>query len=168
MILGNEAEAHIWRSQMLRILTQPPIDSATDAALTPRVKEVASRLAAEFLKGPARLLFRPALNDAEQIKRDLELQKLCHGAGVLSLSLWSHRAVMICHCLDQLPVFSLGRFPMTAHRLHRLDEEDNRLSAKKVIAVIQPAIIAYGNEDAENYDKGKLWASAVVLVDETA
>ena len=45
---------------------------------------------------------------------------------------------------------------MTAHRL---DEH-------KILAVIQPALVAHGNDDGENYDSQKVWSKALVLVAE--
>ena len=38
------------------------------------------------------------------------------------------------------------------------------LDGRRVQAVIQPAIVAYGNEDGTNYDRHKIWAKAVVWV----
>lgn len=150
---------------MIRLLTSPPIDSATDALLPNRMKEKGIESATGFLNSPARLLFR---EDTDQEKREQELQLLYHRAGDLSLSLWAQRSFMRCYDLKDLKVFSRDNAFMTAHRLHHLDEDDDRLNGKKVLAVTQPAIVAYGNEDAENYDRGKVWAKAVVLIDESA
>jgi hypothetical protein len=66
-----------------------------------------------------------------------------------------------------LPQFANESPVMTPHRLHHLDDDDeNSLDGNKVLAVIQPVILAYGNEDAENYNKWKVWSKAVVLVKE--
>jgi hypothetical protein len=53
---------------------------------------------------------------------------------------------------------------MSAHRLHQLDEDDDFLDGQRVLACMQPAVLAFGNESGENYDTSKVWASAVVLV----
>jgi hypothetical protein len=54
---------------------------------------------------------------------------------------------------------------MSAHRLQQLDEDDERLDGNRILACIQPAVLAFGNESGENYDTSKLWANAVVLVE---
>lgn len=74
---------------------------------------------------------------------------------------------MECRCLDSFQVFGKDEPGMTAHRLHRLDEEDDRLDGREIVAIIQLAVFARGNEDAENYDKWKVWAKAVVLVNDS-
>jgi hypothetical protein len=53
---------------------------------------------------------------------------------------------------------------MNAHQLHCLDDDDHRLDGKMVLASIQPAVLAYRNEDAECYDVSKIWVPAVVVV----
>jgi hypothetical protein len=163
----DETEAHIWRSQMLRLLSVPPVDSATDSLLSYKIREVSTGLAVEFLKGPIRLLLRQTQDNADHGKRDQELQRLYHGAGELSLSLWTQRTWMRRYHLSELADFRTDHSMVTAHRLHHLDEDDHRLNGKKILAVIQPAIVAFGNEDAEHYNNGKIWAKAVVIVDES-
>ena len=166
MNIVDTAEAHIWRSQMLRLLTLPPQDSATEPLLPHQMKQKSARLATELLNGPAQLLLNSTMDYTCREKRDKELFRLYNIAGELSLCLWSHRAFLECHSLSSLPQFDTNNPSMTLHRLQQPEENQRKLNGKRVLAVIQPAIVAFGNEDAENYDKLKVWSEAVVLVDE--
>ncbi|KAA8647811.1 hypothetical protein EYZ11_010429 [Aspergillus tanneri] len=161
----NESEAHTWRSQMLRILSTPPPDS-TESVLHQRMREVINELAVDFLNGPIQALFRPPKENLEIVRRNQELYNLYHDAGELALSLWRQRAFMKFHNLHGLQIFRTGNPAMAAHPLQQLDMDDERLDGKRVLLVVQPAIVAYGDEDAQNYDMCKVWAEGVVLVDE--
>jgi hypothetical protein len=150
---------------MLRILNATLIDKITGDLLSHEVLRVSTRLAGDFLSSSAGIFFRDVQNDAELVKRDQELQRLYQSAEELSLSLWSQRTSMECKGLEALPVFN-DNGTMRAHRLHQLDEDDDRLNGKNVLVVIQPLVVAYGTEDAEDYDKEKTWARAIVLIEE--
>lgn len=65
----------------------------------------------------------------------------------------------------KLPEFHVSNPQMSAHRLHQLDEDDTQLDGKPILLFVQPAVLAYGNEDAENYDCSKVWARATVIID---
>ncbi|RHZ47430.1 uncharacterized protein CDV56_104014 [Aspergillus thermomutatus] len=117
-----------------------------------------------FLNSPAQLLLRAITDQTSLRMRNAELQKLYHGAGKLALSLWAQRASIRCHGLSQLQTFNSSSPTMSAHRLHQLDEDDECLDGRRVLACMQPAVLAFGNESGENYDTSKIWANAVVLV----
>lgn len=55
---------------------------------------------------------------------------------------------------------------MQAHRLQRPKEHADRLKSHEVVAVIQPAIVVYGNCHGEDYDQRKIWYKGMVLVRE--
>lgn len=74
---------------------------------------------------------------------------------------------MVCKSQGDLPIFNATSSVMSAHRLHKLDEDDTRLDGKKVLLVVQPAVLAFGDENGESYDQSKVWARANVLVDES-
>jgi hypothetical protein len=165
--LVNEAEAHTWRSQMLRLLSTAPISSTADPWLSGQIHAMSIRLTREFVAGPVQWLLRRARDDIELEKRDSDLQKLYHSAGELSLSLWTQRTELKCQCLPDMPIFRENDIRLRAHRLHQLDEGDRRLDGRNILIVLQPAILAYGDENAENYEEAKLWARATVVVDES-
>ncbi|PLB43424.1 hypothetical protein P170DRAFT_431366 [Aspergillus steynii IBT 23096] len=166
MLEVNPSEAHVWRSQTLRVLSAPPSTPNEESLLAQRVREVTSELAVDFLNGPVQALLRTPRTEAELVKRNQEVYSLYHSAGELALSLWTQRAFMKFHNLHGLKRFRTGNPAMTAHPLQHLSEDDERLDGKRVLLVVQPAVVAYGDEEAQNYDMCKVWAKGVVLVDE--
>ncbi|KOC08107.1 hypothetical protein COH20_007520 [Aspergillus flavus] len=167
MLEVNKEEAHIWRSQTLRLLATPPPNSVHNAPLRAKVEAITSELAIEFLAGPVRLLFRHR-NDSWAIQRNQELYQLYHTAGELAISLWTQRSFMRCYCMDELPVFRAEHPVMSAHALHRQHGNDAKLDGKNALIIVHPAIVAFGNEYAEHYDLCKVWAKGIILVDEHA
>jgi hypothetical protein len=126
---------------------------------------VAAQLREDFLQGPARyLLLIPSNERALQMRKTLE--DIFYYAAQLALSLWTQRSSLKYLTLRDLPRFFNDREDVGAHALHRLEEEDVRLDGKQVIAVIQPTLLAFGNDEAEHYDQHKVWAKAMVLIDE--
>jgi hypothetical protein len=94
------------------------------------------------------------------------LEDIFYYAAQLALSLWTQKSSLKYLTLQDLSRFSNGNEYVSAHALHRLDEEDTKLDGKRVLAVIQPALLAFGNDEAEHYDQHKVWAKAIVLIDE--
>ncbi|GFF73946.1 hypothetical protein IFM53868_01199 [Aspergillus udagawae] len=152
---ADQAKAHIWRSQIISVLSD---------SMQSRLQESTGVWMNAFLRSPAQLLLRTIADDTSLRTRNAELQKLYHRAGKLALSLWAQRATIKCYGLSQLQKFSSSSPTMSAHRLHQLDEDDECLDGRKILACMQPAVLAFGNESGENYDTSKVWASAVVLV----
>ncbi|KDB20986.1 hypothetical protein H109_07065 [Trichophyton interdigitale MR816] len=169
--MGNASpsEAHIWRSQLLRFLTKPQPGSPESSLASPRIIESYSTGRAKlFLKGPIRLLLEAPKPRTIQYEC---LDDLCHifaCAMQLSLSLWCQRTQMACNSVfaGNTRAFLHTDPSMIAHRLHQLDEGENKLDGKEILLIIQPAVVAFGNEDGENYDKQKIWSPAIVLVNE--
>ncbi|KAL4958912.1 uncharacterized protein BDV14DRAFT_206163 [Aspergillus stella-maris] len=161
----NESQAHIWRSETLRNLLQAP-DHKGASFLQERMDKICRSLATDFLSGPARTLMQPAKNSSETTQRQQELQALYTQASRLALSLWTQRASMRCLSIRDLPLFSVANPITSVHRLQHLDEDDTRFDGGRILLVVQPAILAFGTEHAENYDQFKIWAPAVVLVSE--
>ena len=129
-------------------------------------KRTCDIIARSFLSGPVRLLTRldPTKEDFGRMHQGI--YDLIFNAGEVSARLWTQRTYMDFASLSSLKTFHVDNEIMTAHRLHKLDDDDHRLDGKPIIAVIQPGIVAYGDNNGENYDKRKVWAKAVVLVDE--
>ncbi|KAM0091074.1 hypothetical protein ACP6JD_005518 [Aspergillus fumigatus] len=117
-------------------------------------------------EGSARTLLRKVENPEAGDRRAQELQSLYDGAAQLALSLWTQRAFMTCRSLEELPPFTVSNPVMRAHRLHHLDEDDTRLDGKRILLCVQPAVLAFGSENAEHYNQHKIWSPAVVVVRE--
>ncbi|KAF7593203.1 hypothetical protein BBP40_011833 [Aspergillus hancockii] len=163
----NKEEAHIWRSQTLRLLATSPPNSVHNAPLRGKVETVTSELALEFLGGPIRALLCQH-NDSWVTQRNQELYQLYHTAGELAISLWTQRSYVKCYNMEDLPVFRADHPVMSAHALHRQHENEPGLDGKNALIVVHPAIVAFGNEYAEHYDLCKVWAKGIILVDENA
>lgn len=163
--IGHEADAHTWRSQTLRNLLTSS-DTAPGYFVREKAQSICSELVEEYLSGPVDILLRPIGNDGPVTQRRKDLLTLYDDGAKLALSLWSQRSFLTCQSQEELPIFSGGSPMMSAHRLHQLDDDDRRMDGRKVILFVQPAIIAFGSENAENYDQSKVWAAAVVVVGE--
>lgn len=161
----NESDAHIWRSNILQSLSKSS-STNTKSFVQQRVDRICNMLAGNFMSGPVSMLLRPITNDGSYTSRMKELIALYIQAAQLASSLWAQRTYMDCWGQQRLPVFQIANPALSAHRLHQLDEEDLKLDGKKTLLVVQPAIIAFGSENAEYYDRSKIWAPAIVVVDE--
>ncbi|KAH8689554.1 hypothetical protein BGW36DRAFT_308588 [Talaromyces proteolyticus] len=165
MIKVDEPEAHIWRSQTLRILSTVT-NPSTESHLARRIRLLSSQKAAGFLTSPASLLLRQASKPGSGDKCTQDVQKLYHEVAEFALLLWTQRTFIKLYSQHELPKFYISNPKTEAHSLHHLDEDDTRLDGKDVLLFVQPAVVAFGNEDAENYDRSKIWAPATVMVDE--
>ncbi|KAE8364463.1 hypothetical protein BDV27DRAFT_172353 [Aspergillus caelatus] len=141
----DETYAHAWRSQTL-------------------IGRLSRELATKFLASPASHIFRQTARADDIRTREQELQSLLNGAAQLALSLWTQRPFIVCWI--EYHDFAINHRKMSAHRLHHLDEDDTRLDGKKVLLFIQPAILAYGTADGQDYNQRKVWMRATVVVDE--
>ncbi|GFG16376.1 hypothetical protein IFM5058_07928 [Aspergillus udagawae] len=165
MLKADEQKAHIWRSQTIQNLstTRKP---NTETVLQDMTKNLVRGLVTGFLASPARTLLRKVGNNDAVNQRAQELQSLYDEAAQLALSLWTQRAFMTCQSLRELPPFTVSNPVMRAHRLHRLDEDDTKLDGKEILLCVQPAILAFGTENAEHYNQHKVWSPAVVVLHE--
>ena len=48
------------------------------------------------------------------------------------------------------------------HAAHKLEENDNSKDGMPIQMVVEPGILAYGNEQGESYEVSKVWGKAVV------
>lgn len=129
-------------------------------------KRACENLSSKFLSGPVELLIRPNLTEEEREKMRRELNNIIFNAGDVSAHLWTQRTNIMTVGLHLCGKFNVNHIAMTAHRLHHLDDDDHRLDGKPIIAVIQPGIVAWGDNDGVKYDKFRVWSKAVVMVDD--
>jgi hypothetical protein len=165
MIQADEQKAHTWRSLTLQNLSTTR-DPNTETFLQEMTKRLVRGLVTRFLTSPAHTLLRKVGNNEAGHQRAQELQLLYKGAAQLALSLWTQRAFMTCQSLRELPPFTVTNPMMRAHRLHLLDEDDTRLDGKRLLLCVQPAILAFGSENAEHYNQHKVWSPAIVVMHE--
>lgn len=162
-------EAHVWRSQMLRILS-----ASTDDDAPPSIKKiknhteecrqkVCSRHAKSFLEGPGRHLLQITKSDATS-DRAQRLEKIFQMAGTLSCQFWTQRTYFKCRGLPELThePFSIDSPIMELHPLIHLDETPARLDGHPIAMVVNPLVEVEGTDEAENYDQTRVLAKAVV------
>jgi hypothetical protein len=124
------------------------------------------QLALSFEHSSAKALFRDD-SSVSPYQRLEELYGLLRDAGELFLSLWTQKVWITTRGIEELKGtdFRICSKYMEPHVCHGLlDGDDTSLDGRPVSAVIQPAIVAYGNEHGRNYDQHKVWAKAVVLL----
>ncbi|RAL15261.1 uncharacterized protein BO97DRAFT_306971, partial [Aspergillus homomorphus CBS 101889] len=160
----DKAEAHAWRSHMLRILSTDARPGMDRLSVEARNRE--NMLISMFLESEGFVhLLRPTNNVNEIDGRYKELEALYQNASDLALSLWKMGTDMNYVDQSDTPKFDISNTMMSAHRLHKLDENDHRLDGMNVLLCVQPAIVAYGSENEEPYDQPKVWARSVMLID---
>ncbi|KAF3401417.1 hypothetical protein DPV78_005474 [Talaromyces pinophilus] len=152
----NEAQAHIWRSDTLRLLYVKTQDVR---------KRISVKRAQAFFQGPVQSLCAD-LTDSKKSKCKEELQEVYIRAADLSASLWTQRTHMRNDGLRQLEAFSIESSEMMAHPLYRLDDDDTCMDSREVLLVVFPLVTACGNDDGESYDQRTVWAKAIVLVED--
>lgn len=121
-----------------------------------------NRYATGFESSSAKVLFRP--DDGTQ--RVQELLEIIRTAGKISASLWKQKIFFECWGMEKfrdIP-FSAASEVMRAHSTHGLEDNDTRFNGRQIYMVVQPAIVAFGNEEGKNYHEYKVWAKAVVWV----
>lgn len=100
--------------------------------------------------------------------REIGLKVIYSIAFKLAQCLWTQREWLDVKPQDSYEIFDVADQQMVAHRLHHLEEGDKRLNGRATLLCVQPAIIAWGNENAEDYDVSKVWSRATLLLAEAS
>ena len=167
--IADQQEAHIWRSQTLRLLLPPLRIDSTDAEKslhnrTERViAQVSERHASQFLAGAARhLMARDPTADYSK-----KAKSFYQEAGQLSYRLWTRRTSMQCVTLHDVgnPVFNIDDPSLVPHMLVRYDDHSDQLKGRPITVFVHPLLEAYGTDEAKDYDKGRVWAPAEAWLD---
>ena len=154
--------AHAWRSLTLRLLDPPGHEAQSQVDIyseSLRRKEQFYQYARKSFDDNHRFLYRPG----DTTKREEELQEIMCSAGELFSALWKQK-VNIDSRLESYhgKAFSIASKEMVAHPAQRLEEGDTRMDGCPVQLVVQPAVLAFGNEQGKQYNEFKVWAKAVV------
>ncbi|KAH8808654.1 hypothetical protein F5884DRAFT_636787, partial [Xylogone sp. PMI_703] len=164
-----EENAHIWRSDTLRLL-MPPLrhdTSETEKKMHSRTEAVIGRIAnqaaSDFLKSPARHL----VNSETKANFAFKLQNIFREAALISYMLWTQRTHMRFRTLHQLAplIFNGNTSRFTADNLVRYEGQEERLKGSVVTVMVHPLLEVYGTDEAEDYEKGRVWAAGVVWFD---
>lgn len=122
-------------------------------------------LITQFETSPARAFYRECSQD-EILERRTELLEIFRASGDLFSGLWAQKVEIGSLGRRKLlkKAFEVQSREFEAHASHRLEEGDRELNGKPIQLVVEPAIVAWGNEYGEGYDQYKVWAKAVVWV----
>ncbi|KAL4876441.1 hypothetical protein BJY04DRAFT_199972 [Aspergillus karnatakaensis] len=163
--------SHLWRSDLLFMLGkwEPGLSNQSESRIKLSFHELASRLAKLALHSPLQALLKP-LSESKVLNRTTELQRITLDACELAFSLWTQRVFITCINFESEDLPVIQRLSpridyMTAHRLHHFDD-DVDWKALNAVILTHPIIVAWGDENAENYDQYKVWSKAVVCVEE--
>ena len=104
------------------------------------------------------------------IKRTEELKKIFRRAGTLAAKLAAQKVDVQVEYLDQLPNYTENGFSnesevMQLDYFMRGDEDDPSWNGWEIDLIVEPAILAFGDEHGENYDDWKVWTKARVWID---
>ena len=105
--------------------------------------------------------------DVDSKKRESELFSIIQSVGKLSSTLWKQKVF-----ISSFPGRHIGQpFQTTSnepeqHPAQRVGEGDSQVDGRLIQMVVQPAILAFGNEDGKDYDHSKVWAKGIVWLHE--
>jgi hypothetical protein len=125
-----------------------------------QVVRVADQLALKFLSGPARHLIKSEPN----VDFTLKPKKIFNQAALISYTLWTQRSDMQCRTLRDLAplTYDSNSSQFTLDGLVKYDGQEEGLNGSKVTVLMHPLLEVYGNNEAEDYDKRRVWAAGVV------
>ncbi|PMD38633.1 hypothetical protein L207DRAFT_429984 [Hyaloscypha variabilis F] len=168
---GNQQDAHIWRSQTLRLLMPPLRNDATDADAEKQLRcttedsiaQAAGRQASAFLASPARYLIEDNANTVLTNK----FSKIYSDAAKLSYMLWTRRTQMRCFTLHEIKHLAFDHESpyFDPDNLVRFEDHEDHLKGKTVTVIVHPLLKVYGTDEAKDYDQGRVWAKGVVWLD---
>lgn len=117
----------------------------------------------DFEKSRARALYR-GCNQDEALERRTQLLQIFRDAGDLFSALWAQKVEIGTLGGKELlkTPFDVQSRKVEAHASHMLEEGDKDLDGKPIQLVVEPAIVAWGNEYGEGYNQYKIWTKAVV------
>ena len=125
------------------------------------------RFAEKFEEKHCESWLRP-VNLEDAAKRHSELLHIYHEAAILAICLWTQKTEMRClTTFDNYNRFSISSPLMTPHVAMHCDQDSHEYDGRRIDLVVVPAIIAYGNEQGENYGEYKIWMPATVWISDT-
>lgn len=155
--------AHQWRSQTVELIDPQHGDGHKDAHR--RKEDYYRHLVTIFEQSPAQLLYREC-DEAGRTERRKHLTEVFSSTGHFFSKLWAQKNNIRTMGLRELAKegFDSRHESYEAHAAHRLDEGDQTMDGMPIQMVVEPAIIADGNERGEAYGSLKVWAKAVVWI----
>jgi hypothetical protein len=155
------AQAEVWRSQTIHLFNAKRDSSES---ITPMAQDtqrmthsLAVKLSHHFLTSPAHHLLCESKHPDISARQDRQLLKLFYKAAGLSTALWTQQTSMNCNFHLMGRPFSAISAYVTAHRLYQVEDDETYLNEKPIVVAVSPVILAYGNENKEDYHQHKVW-----------
>lgn len=115
-------------------------------------------------------MFEPLLKNVteqEAIKRHDELVGICREAGNLAYKLWSQKTQMkLKMVFGRKSLFHIRSEIMQPHASMLCDHDSHEYDGRIVELCVEPALLAFGNEQGQAYNEYKIWMSATVWIGE--
>lgn len=133
--------------------------SMTEQAIT----QVADQRASDFLISPARHLMKSQIDSGFTNK----LKTIYTNAAETAYKLWTRRTAMRYLSLHEIGSlhFDAASPYFEPEPLVRYEDHEDELKGKKVILMVHPLLTAHGTDEAEDYDKERVWTKGVVWLD---
>ncbi|KAG6365979.1 hypothetical protein INS49_000155 [Diaporthe citri] len=162
----NTKNAHQWRAQLLRIFAM----AGENPTLATCKARYADALTDKFLNSAARFCLK---QEAEwrACERTNFLKDEISRALEFSLQLWAQRSRVDAVDLQMFHRHDLGKYVhcselMEPHQSQRSEAPED-YHGRRMLMVVQPAIVAFGTEDGRDYDEiSRVWLKARVLMGE--
>ncbi|KAF8859479.1 hypothetical protein BDZ45DRAFT_589763 [Acephala macrosclerotiorum] len=166
---ANPQDAHIWRSQTLRLLMPPLRNDISDGekklhhTTDEDIARVAQQQATAFLTGPASFLVENNTNSDVAHK----LKKIYHEAARQSYMLWTRRTEMRCFTLRDIEQLRFdAESPLfDPDNLMRHEDHEDQLKDRPVTVLVHPLLEVAGTDEAKDYGQQRVWAKGVVWLD---
>ncbi|KAH6672242.1 hypothetical protein B0J14DRAFT_701332 [Halenospora varia] len=166
---SNPHDAHIWRSQTMRLLLPRLGNNVTDGekalhhCTEAKIAGLSEKQASNFITGPARHL----INAETKVDYSKKIKGIYQEAASLSYRLWTRRTAMKFSGLHELehPAFDIDDPRLAPHTLVQYDEHEDQLRGRPITVVVHPLLEVYGTDEAENYGDARVWVPAEVWLD---
>ena len=145
---GDWSKAQSWRSLTLQLLESPEQETCIQQR----------RLYYSWAQSQFSEQYGYLCRRSNTYESDRELYEIMSYAGDLFSPLWK-RKIYIEY--SGMPFYT-GSQELEAHPTEHLIEGDTSKDGYPVRLVVQPAILAYGDEEGNHYDQVRIWAKAVV------
>ena len=163
----NDSLLHEWRSLTLRAFDPPQEDASANLAL---FQESAQRKASYYSYLTKKFndvysnLYRP-LAPADAQRRHADLQAIISSTGDAFTMLARQRVRISASARrHEGSPFQSSSNEIELHPSLWSEEDELKADGKPVHMVVQPAILAFGDEEGKHYNQSKIWVKGVVWV----
>ncbi|KFY69893.1 hypothetical protein V499_09645 [Pseudogymnoascus sp. VKM F-103] len=166
-ISANVEDAHIWRSQTLRLLLPPLQLGNTDGEkglhqwTEGMIAKVAGLHASRFAASSARHLIN---TNTANIQR---LNSIYQEAASVAYMLWTRKTAMRLLTLSDMgsPTFDVDDSRFKPHTMVHPDDHDDKLKGRNITLIVHPLLQVYGTDEGKDYDNMRVWVPAEAWFD---